>query len=95
MNSAKNIVPKAVYFSSLRKLDRGNLSGRRPDRTESREGKRSRSYKPESLSSWDSHNHENVMAAAAMAYCAGVSVESIRKSVCEFVAVPAQDRVCD
>ena len=28
------------------------------------------------------------MAAAAMAYYAGVSVESIRKSVCEFVAVP-------
>ena len=34
------------------------------------------------------HNHENVMAAAAMAYYAGVSVESIRRSVCEFVAVP-------
>ena len=34
------------------------------------------------------HNHENVMAAAAMAYYAGVSVESIHKSVCEFVAVP-------
>ena len=28
------------------------------------------------------------MAAAAMAYYAGVSVESIHKSVCEFVAVP-------
>ena len=55
----ENIVPKVVYFSSLRKL---KILGR--------------------------HNHENVMAAAAMAYYAGVSVESIHKSVCEFVAVP-------
>ena len=33
------------------------------------------------------HNFENVMAAVAMAYCAGVDMDSIRKSVCEFTAV--------
>lgn len=34
------------------------------------------------------HNHENVMAAVAMAYFAGVPMDSIRKSVREFTAVP-------
>ena len=33
------------------------------------------------------HNIENVMAAVAMAYYAGVSMDSIRKSICEFTAV--------
>ena len=33
------------------------------------------------------HNFENVMAAVAMAYYDGVSMESIRKSICEFTAV--------
>lgn len=33
------------------------------------------------------HNYENVMAAAAMAWGAGVPMESIRKSACDFRAV--------
>ena len=33
------------------------------------------------------HNYENTMAAAAMAYYAGVPVDSIRRSVEEFTAV--------
>ena len=33
------------------------------------------------------HNFENVMAAVAMAYYDGVSMDSIRKSICEFTAV--------
>ncbi|MCD7735899.1 MAG: UDP-N-acetylmuramoyl-L-alanine--D-glutamate ligase [Lachnospiraceae bacterium] len=33
------------------------------------------------------HNHENVMAAAAMAYAYGVPFEVIRKTVCAFLAV--------
>ena len=33
------------------------------------------------------HNYENIMAAVAMAYCAGVPVESIRRSVKNFHAV--------
>ena len=33
------------------------------------------------------HNYENVMAATAMAYCAGVPMEHIRQSICAFQAV--------
>ena len=34
------------------------------------------------------HNYENVMAAVAMGYAAGVPMESIQKSIKEFTAVP-------
>lgn len=83
----ENIVPKVVYFSSIRKLDRGiYLDGDQIIlKTEKEEIP---IVKTEELKILGRHNHENVMAAAAMAYYAGVSVESIRKSVCEFVAVP-------
>ena len=83
----ENIVPKVVYFSSLRKLDQGiYLDGDQIMlKTEKEEIP---IVKTEELKILGRHNHENVMAAAAMAYYAGVSVESIRKSVCEFVAVP-------
>ena len=83
----ENIVPKVVYFSSLRKLDRGiYLDGDQIIlKTEKEEIP---VVKTGELKILGRHNHENVMAAAAMAYYAGVSVESIRKSVCEFVAVP-------
>ena len=83
----ENIVPKVVYFSSLRKLDQGiYLDGNQIIlKTEKEEIP---IVKTGELKILGRHNHENVMAAAAMAYYAGVSVESIRKSVCEFVAVP-------
>ena len=83
----ENVVPKVVYFSSLRKLDQGiYLDGDQIIlKTEKEEIP---IVKTEELKILGRHNHENVMAAAAMAYYAGVSVESIRKSVCEFVAVP-------
>ena len=83
----ENIVPKVIYFSSLRKLDRGiYLDGDQIIlKTEKEEIP---VVKTGELKILGRHNHENVMAAAAMAYYAGVSVESIRKSVCEFVAVP-------
>ena len=83
----ENIVPKVVYFSSLRKLDQGiYLDGDQIIlKTEKEEIP---IVKTGELKILGRHNHENVMAAAAMAYYAGVSVESIRKSVCEFVAVP-------
>ena len=76
-----------VYFSSLRKLDQGiYLDGNQIIlKTEKEEIP---IVKTGELKILGRHNHENVMAAAAMAYYAGVSVESIRKSVCEFVAVP-------
>lgn len=83
----ENIVPKVVYFSSLRKLDRGiYLDGDQIIlKTEKEEIP---IVKTGELKILGRHNHENVMAAAAMAYYEGVSVESIRRSVCEFVAVP-------
>ena len=83
----ENIIPKVVYFSSLRKLDRGiYLDGDQIIlKTETEEIP---IVKTGELKILGRHNHENVMAAAAMAYYAGVSVESIHKSVCEFVAVP-------
>ena len=69
----KNIVPKTVYFSSVRKLEL--------------EGKEIPFVHTGELKLLGQHNFENVMAAVAMAYCAGVSVESICKSICEFTAV--------
>ena len=83
----ENIVPKVVYFSSLRKLEQGiYLDGDQIIlKTETEEIP---IVKTGELKILGRHNHENVMAAAAMAYYAGVSVESIHKSVCEFVAVP-------
>ena len=43
--------------------------------------------KTEDLKLLGKHNFENVMAAVAMAYYDGVSMDSIRKSICEFTAV--------
>ena len=82
----KNIVPKTVYFSSVCKLDKGlYLDGDMIVlKTETEEIP---VVKTTDLKILGQHNHENVMAAVAMAYYAGVPMESIRKSVCEFVAV--------
>lgn len=82
----KNIVPKTVYFSSVRKLDEGiYLDG---DLIVLKlEGKEIPFVHTAELKLLGQHNFENVMAAVAMAYCAGVSVESICKSICEFTAV--------
>lgn len=82
----KNIVPQTVYFSSVRKLDKGIyldgdqivLKTDREEITVVRTGE---------LKLLGQHNFENVMAAVAMAYYAGVPMESIRRSVCEFTAV--------
>ncbi|WP_274420193.1 UDP-N-acetylmuramoyl-L-alanine--D-glutamate ligase [Blautia sp. XA-2221] len=82
----KNIVPRTVYFSSERRLEKGIFleDGQIILRTEDQE---IFLVKTEDLKLLGKHNFENVMAAAAMAYYAGVSVESIRKSICEFTAV--------
>lgn len=82
----KNIVPRTVYFSSERRLEKGIFleNGQIILRTEDQE---IFLVKTEDLKLLGKHNFENVMVAAAMAYYAGVSVESIRKSICEFTAV--------
>ena len=82
----KNIVPKTVYFSSEQALDQGIfLDGDKIIlRTEQEE---LLLVKTGDLKLLGRHNYENVMAASAMAYYAGVPVDSIRKSICEFTAV--------
>lgn len=82
----KNIVPQTVYFSSERRLEKGIFleDGQIILKTENQEISL---VKTDDLKLLGKHNFENVMAAAAMAYYAGVSVESIRKSICEFTAV--------
>lgn len=82
----KNIVPKTVYFSSEQSLDQGIfLDGDKIIlRTEQEE---LLLVKTGDLKLLGKHNYENVMAASAMAYYAGVPVDSIRKSICEFTAV--------
>ncbi len=79
-------VPKTVFFSSVRKLEEGiYLDGDQIIlKTETEEIP---VVKTGDLKILGQHNYENVMAAVAMAYYAGVSMESIRKSVCEFTAV--------
>lgn len=82
----KNIVPQTVYFPSERRLEKGIFleDGQIILKTEDQEISL---VKTDDLKLLGKHNFENVMAAAAMAYYAGVSVESIRKSICEFTAV--------
>lgn len=82
----KNIVPNTVYFSSVRKLEEGiyldgDMIVLRTDKDEIPV------VCTGELKLLGRHNHENVMAAVAMAYYAGVPVESIRRSICEFTAV--------
>ena len=82
----KHIVPKTVYFSSARRLEQGIfLEGDQIIlRTKTEEIP---VVKTGDLKLLGLHNFENVMAAVAMAYCAGVDMDSIRKSVCEFTAI--------
>lgn len=82
----KNAVPKVVYFSSVRKLDEGiYLDG---DLIVLKTGEEEIPVvRTGELKLLGQHNFENVMAAVAMTYAAGVPMESIRKSVCEFTAV--------
>ena len=82
----KNIVPKTVYFSSERVLEQGiYLDGDQIIlKTEKEEIP---VVHTGDLKLLGKHNFENVMAAVAMAYYAGVSMDNIRKSICEFTAV--------
>lgn len=79
-------VPKVVYFSSVRTLEKGiYLEG--DTIVLAAETAKIPVVKTGELKLLGQHNYENVMAAVAMAYYAGVDMESIRKSVCEFTAV--------
>lgn len=82
----RHIVPKTVYFSSVRTLDEGIfLDG---DQIILRTGGQEIPVvRIGELKLLGRHNFENVMAAVAMAYFAGVPMESIRRSICAFTAV--------
>ena len=82
----KHLTPRVVYFSSGRKLDEGiYLDG---NKIILKDGEKEiEVIKTEDLKLLGKHNFENVMAAVAMAYYDGVSLDSIRKSICEFTAV--------
>ena len=82
----KHLTPRVVYFSSGRKLDEGiYLDGNKIILQDGE--KEIEVVKTEDLKLLGKHNFENVMAAVAMAYYDGVSMDSIRKSICEFTAV--------
>ncbi|MFQ6818978.1 MAG: UDP-N-acetylmuramoyl-L-alanine--D-glutamate ligase [Blautia sp.] len=82
----RDIVPETVYFSSVRKLEKGIYldNGVIVLKTEKEEIPVVRT---DELKLLGQHNFENVMAAVAMAYYAGVPMDNIRKSICEFTAV--------
>lgn len=82
----QNVTPKVVYFSSVRKLEEGIYLDGDQIILKTFEEEIPLVHTGE-LKLLGQHNFENVMAASAMAYYAGVPVESIRKSICEFTAV--------
>ena len=78
---------KTLFFSSLHKLDHGIFldGGQIILRTGTEE---ILVAETSGLKRLGRHNHENVMAAVAMAYCAGVPMETIRQVIQSFTAVP-------
>ena len=82
----KTLHTKVIYFSSLHKLEKGMYldDGEICYRDENGVQKICRTTE---LNLPGRHNHENVMAAAAMALAYGVPLEVIRKVVCAFKAV--------
>lgn len=89
-----NITPRCIYFSSERELSAQPCGIYLKSLSDGRwivwkeNGREIPAVRLEELQLLGRHNHENVMAAVAMAYSAGVPMESIRKSVCAFQAVP-------
>ena len=82
----RDIVPETVYFSSVRKLEKGIYLDNGVIVLK-REKEEIPVVRTDELKLLGQHNFENVMAAVAMAYYAGVPMDSIRKSICEFTAV--------
>lgn len=82
----KNMKPRAVYFSSCHPLDEGYcMDGDKIIRNH--DGERTEIVNVRDLQLLGRHNHENVMAAAAISVEMGVPMDVIRKVICEFKAV--------
>ena len=83
---AEQIMARVFWFSSERELEEGIfLKG---DEIVCRDGDEKILCNIHELKLLGKHNYENVMAAAAIAYGAGVPWDIICKVVCEFQAVP-------
>lgn len=78
--------PRVVWFSSLHDLDQGIcMHGKE---IAYREGRNEYIVaNTDQLKLLGRHNYENVMAAVAMAYNAGVPMENIHEAICRFTAV--------
>ncbi len=89
----ENITPRCIYFSSERELSHLSEGIYLKDRPDGRwivwreENRETFVLRVDELQLLGRHNHENAMAAIAMAYSAGAPMESIRQSVRAFQAV--------
>ena len=85
-NFAAECPAKVIFFSSKSELSEGfYLDG--DIIIYAHDGVRDEVIDVNELNLLGKHNFENVMAAVAMAYYAGVDMDSIRRSICEFTAV--------
>ncbi|HIU76060.1 MAG TPA: UDP-N-acetylmuramoyl-L-alanine--D-glutamate ligase [Candidatus Pelethocola excrementipullorum] len=82
----ETIIPKVIYFSSLRPLDKGIYLDEGKIVYKDEQGS-IEVTKTSDLKLLGLHNYENVMTAVAMAYCAGVPMDSIRKTIQNFAGV--------
>ncbi len=85
-NFSENCPAKTVFFSSERKLDKGAFLDGDVICLKT-EKETLEIVKTDELKILGKHNYENVMAASAMAYYAGVPLEVIHKAVTQFRAV--------
>ena len=80
------IEPRVIFFSSAHELDEGIfLRGR--DIILKKGGEETKVLNVDELQILGTHNHENAMAAIAIALCCGVELDSIREGLREFKAV--------
>ena len=82
----ENLRAKVLYFSSQRKLEEG-IFLEDGEIVLCLNGQKETICHVDELQILGTHNHENVMAAAAMAYVYGVPAQTIRKSVLSFGGV--------
>lgn len=83
---SQQVKAEVVFFSSQRKLDQGvYLDGE--EIIFAQDGKKDKLCNVRELMLLGKHNYENVMAAAAMAKAAGVSLEKIKEVLVAFPAV--------
>ena len=83
---SKDLKPKVIFFSSAHELDEG-LFMRGKDIVVKKDGTETVVINVDELQILGTHNHENAMAAIAMALCCGVDLEDIRTGLREFKAV--------